>query len=103
MHDLYIDIETFSAAPIQKTGSYRYADDDTFEILLCGFSLDGGPVRVLDLVTSEEDRAFYDDVFLKWLVDPDYAKYAHNAPFEMGCFLKVLSERGMLNGLAQKQ
>ena len=48
---LYGDVETFSEVPI-KHGHYRYAENA--ELLLLGYALDDGPVRVWD-ATAEPD------------------------------------------------
>ena len=44
MKTLSIDIETYSSAPLQKSGVYRYVEADDFEILLFGYSVDSSPV-----------------------------------------------------------
>lgn len=44
MHMLSIDIETFSPVRLVKTGVYPYADHPDFDLLLFGYSVDGGPV-----------------------------------------------------------
>ena len=49
MKTLSIDIETFSSAPLTKCGVYKYVEAPNFEILLFGYSADGGPVHVIDL------------------------------------------------------
>ena len=49
MKTLSIDIETYSEADLNRTGVYRYAEDPSFEILLFGYSADGGDVQVVDL------------------------------------------------------
>ena len=54
MNSISIDIETFSSANLQKSGVYRYAESDDFEILLFGYSVDGGEVQVVDLASGEE-------------------------------------------------
>ena len=43
MKELSIDLETFSDIDISKSGVYKYAESDRFEILLFGVSIDGGP------------------------------------------------------------
>ncbi len=86
MHHLNIDLETYSSAPIAKTGAQRYIADSAFEILLFAYSLDDGPVEVVDLAQGEE--------LLPWLVEavqsPDTLKHAYNAPFEWGCLSRYL-------------
>lgn len=85
MHKLSIDLETYSSVPIGKGGAFRYVDSDDFEILLFAYSLDNGPVQVIDVVSGE--------TVPEWLVnalhDPEYIKYAYNAAFEWACLSKV--------------
>ncbi|MBR2797239.1 MAG: hypothetical protein IKE17_05775 [Clostridia bacterium] len=85
MHKLSIDLETYSSAPIGKTGAFRYIDSPDFEILLFAYSLDNGPVTVIDVASGE--------AVPEWLVaalhDPEYIKRAYNAAFEWGCLSKV--------------
>lgn len=54
MKTLSIDIETFSSVNLQKSGVYRYAESDDFEILLFGYSVDDGEVNVVDLAMGEK-------------------------------------------------
>ena len=44
MKSLSIDIETFSSVSLAKSGVYRYVEAPDFEILLFGYSVDGGAV-----------------------------------------------------------
>ena len=53
MKTLSIDIETFSSVDLAKAGVYKYAESPDFEILLFGYSVDGGDVRVVDLTADE--------------------------------------------------
>ena len=53
MKHLSIDIESFSSAPLNKCGVYKYASSPDFEILLFGYSADGGPVRVVDFTAGD--------------------------------------------------
>lgn len=53
MKHLSIDLETFSGADISKTGVYRYCEAPDFEVLLFGYSIDAGPVKVVDLACGE--------------------------------------------------
>src|SRR5699024_12683024 len=52
--NISIDIETFSDADLKKCGVYKYAESPNFEILLFAYSLDNGPVQVIDLAQGEE-------------------------------------------------
>ena len=49
MKTISIDIETFSDINLAKCGVYKYAESPAFEILLFGYSVDGGEVQVVDL------------------------------------------------------
>ncbi|MDR6938472.1 DNA polymerase [Arcanobacterium hippocoleae] len=81
MRTLFCDIESFSPAQLAKTGVYPYADHPDFALLLFGYSVDGGPVEVVDLASGET----LPDEVLAALVDPDVVKWAHNAAFERVC------------------
>ena len=86
-----IDIETFSSVNLQKSGVYRYAESDDFEILLFGYSADGSDVVVVDLAMGEKIPkkvidALCDDTVIKW---------AFNAQFERICLSRYLSDLGV--------
>lgn len=87
IHHLSIDLETFSSVSIRDAGAWKYLQSSDFEILLFAYSLDGGPVEVIDIASGE--------IVPQWLVDaltsPDYVKHAYNAPFEYGCLDRVYS------------
>ena len=53
MKSISIDIETYSSTNLQKSGVYRYAESDDFEILLFGYSVDGSDVKVIDLCMGD--------------------------------------------------
>jgi len=78
MKVLSIDTETFSSADLQKCGTYRYCEADDFEILLFGYSVDGGEAHVIDLAQGE---TLPDDVKAA-LTDEHVLKTAFNATFE---------------------
>jgi DNA polymerase len=86
MKTLSIDIETYSSAPLQKSGVYRYVEADDFEILLFGYSVDSGPVQVVDLACGEHIPK---EVLLA-LEDDDVIKWAFNATFERICLSRFL-------------
>ena len=60
MRTLSVDLETFSSTNLAKAGSYRYAQAPDFEILLFGYSVDSGPVQVVDLVSGEKIPARFE-------------------------------------------
>lgn len=86
MKTLSIDIETFSDVPLQKTGVYRYCESPHFEILLFGYSVDNGPVQVVDLACGEKIPK---DVLVA-LEDETVLKWAFNAAFERICLSRFL-------------
>ena len=53
MKTLSIDIETYSSVDLAKCGVYKYTETTDFDILLFGYSTDGGPVQVVDLARGE--------------------------------------------------
>ena len=54
MKNLEIDIETCSSVNLPKCGVYKYAESHDFEILLFGYSVDGGQVSTIDLACGEK-------------------------------------------------
>ena len=54
MQYLGIDLETYSSVNLLKGGVYRYCEAEDFEILLFGYSVDGGEVKVVDLARGEK-------------------------------------------------
>ena len=80
-HILCIDIETYSEVDLTGSGVYVYAAHESFEIMLFGYSLDGSPVRVIDLAGGEELPL---DIQMM-LTDDDVLKTAYNANFERTC------------------
>lgn len=86
MKTLSIDIETYSDIPLQKTGVYRYSGSPNFEILLFGYSIDSGPVQVVDLACGEH----IPKEVLAALEDDSVIKWAFNAAFERVCLSRYL-------------
>lgn len=86
MKTLSIDIETYSDIPLQKTGVYRYSESPNFEILLFGYSIDSGPVQVVDLACGEH----IPKEVLDALEDDSVTKWAFNAAFERVCLSRYL-------------
>ena len=78
---LSVDIETYSDQDLKKVGVYRYAEDPSFRVLLFGYALDQGPVKVVDLACGEK----LPDEILEALWDPAVTKTAYNANFERTC------------------
>ncbi len=91
MKTLSIDIETYSSVSLQKSGVYRYVEAPDFEILLFGYSIDGAPVKVIDLTCGEK---IPEDI-LDALTDDTVTKWAFNANFERICLSQHLKNLGM--------
>lgn len=86
MKTISIDIETFSSVDLAKSGVYRYAESPDFEVLLFGYSVDGGAVSVVDLASGEKIPSH----ILSALEDETVIKCAFNANFERICLSRLL-------------
>ena len=86
MKNISIDIETYSSADLTKTGVYRYVESPDFEILLFGYSVDGGEVEVIDLAAGEK----IPEKIVSALTDDSILKWAFNASFERVCLSRWL-------------
>lgn len=91
MKTLSIDIETYCQANLSKCGVYKYIESPDFDILLFGYSVDGGEVVVVDLANDEK----LPTEVLEALTDDDVIKWAFNAQFERVCISRWL---GMKSG-----
>lgn len=90
MRTLYVDTETFSSTDLKASGSYKYLEDPTFEILLLPFAWDDEPVRVLDFTNPEDLKQL--PAIREGLLNPDVIKVAHNATFERGAYKRQWGE-----------
>lgn len=88
MRTLSIDIESYSDVDLSKCGVYKYASSPAFEILLFGYAVDGGDVRVVDLACGEQ----IPDEIISALSDTSVTKWAFNAMFERVCLSNFLGE-----------
>ena len=93
MDVLNIDIETYSSIDIGKSGLYKYAQSNDFEILLFAYSLNGSEVKVIDLAQGET----VPDEIIKRLSDNETELRAYNANFEWYC----LNRAGFKTNLEQ--
>ena len=89
MKRLSIDLETYSSVDLGKSGVYKYAESEDFEILLFAYSIDNGEVQVLDLVSGE----IIPEEILSALSDESIEKWAFNANFERVCLSRFLGKR----------
>lgn len=86
MKNLIIDIETYSSEDISKCGVYKYVEANDFEILLFGYSVDFGEVRLVDLAKGE----VVPQEIIAAIKSNDVLKWAHNASFERICLSRYL-------------
>ncbi|HEL1756600.1 TPA: DNA polymerase [Streptococcus suis] len=85
--EISIDIETYCEIDLRKSGVYRYAEDNSFELLLFAVSVDNGPVTVYDLTKEKLPQ----DI-LEALVNDRVIKWAFNASFERICLSNWLKK-----------
>lgn len=93
MQHLNIDIETRSSVNISKSGAYKYAQSEDFEILLFSYKLNDDPAKIVDLKQGEK----IPDNILELLNNPDCIKHAYNAAFEWYC----LNQAGYTTSITQ--
>lgn len=89
MKRLSIDLETYSSVDLGKSGVYKYAESEDFEILLFAYSIDDGEVKVVDLASGE----IIPEEILSALSDESIEKWAFNANFERVCLSRFLGKR----------
>lgn len=89
MKRLSIDLETYSSVGLGKSGVYKYAESEDFEILLFAYSIDDGEVKVIDLASGE----IIPEEILSALRDESVEKWAFNANFERVCLSRFLGKR----------
>lgn len=97
MGHLSIDLETYSSVDIKKSGLYKYVQSPDFEILLFAYSMNGQPVKIVDLKQGESiPMEVYSALF-----DPSVTKHAYNAAFEWYCLSKHFAYTDPFSWLAQ--
>ena len=92
MEKIRIDLETYSSVDLGKCGVYKYSEAEDFEILLFGYSVDGGDLQVVDLAQGE---VIPEEILLA-LMDVGVEKWAFNAQFERICLSVFLQRTGYL-------
>lgn len=81
---LYLDIETRSGADLKKTGVYRYAEDEKFDILMLAWAWNDDPMQTS--TDPEEMRGVIRDILRRHERGEDFKVIAHNTGFERVCF-----------------
>lgn len=89
MKKLSIDLETYSSVDLGKSGVYKYAESEDFEILLFAYSINDGEVKGIDLASGE----IIPEEILSALSDENVEKWAFNANFERVCLSRFLGKR----------
>lgn len=89
MKRIFIDLETYSSVDLGKSGVYKYAESEDFEILLFAYSIDDGEVKVIDLANGE----IIPEEILSALSDESIEKWAFNANFERVCLSRFLGKK----------
>ena len=88
IHELSIDLETYSDTDLSRCGVYKYAESENFDILLFGISVNNGPVQVYDLASGDT----IPEEILSALTDNSVTKWAFNATFERVCLSNWLKK-----------
>ena len=88
IHELSIDLETYSDTDLSRCGVYKYAESENFDILLFGVSVNNGPVQVYDLASGDS----IPEEILSALTDNAVTKWAFNATFERVCLSNWLKK-----------
>ena len=78
MKKLSIDIESYSVVYLTKSGVYSYAQSFNAELLLFGYSVDGGDIKVIDVAQGEKIPT----EILQALSNEKIEKWCFNANFE---------------------
>lgn len=86
MKTIHIDLESYSGNDLGKCGVYKYVQHPDFDILLFGYAVDGGDVRVVDLASGET----LPEEVLAALSDETVTKWAFNSNFERVCLSEWL-------------
>lgn len=74
----HLDFETYSGADLKSFGAYRYAADESTEILIMAIAKGQGEVHVWDCVNGGVEAV----AMLREAIETNAPIYAHNAQFE---------------------
>lgn len=83
-----LDLETYSSVDLKTSGIYRYSASPDFEILLLGYSVNEGPVTIVDIASGEEVPM----EIIEAIAGDDVVKWAFNASFERICLSSWLKK-----------
>jgi DNA polymerase len=88
MENLSIDIETYSPVDLTTSGVYKYCATQEFEILLLSYSVDNGPVVIVDIASGEKLPQEIEEA----IKSPKVIKWAFNASFERICLSRYFMQ-----------
>ena len=79
MKEIFLHIETSCTLDIKRSGVYRYAQHMSFRLLRLSYSVEGGPVCVVDLehghgIPDEIISAITDNFVRKWAFDAHFMR-----------------------------
>lgn len=94
---LHLDLETYSACDLKKSGVYKYAEHETTRVLLAAYAIDDDPVEVLYADDDEAERKLLEKLVTLGLTGNRVEKAAHNANFERIVLTGRLRARGLFN------
>lgn len=92
MRVTYIDLETYSEAPLAEVGARKYAEDPSTEIILLAVAFDDQPVRVYDAYAENIGNPIAK--LIEHAIDGDCILIAHNASFERNVLSVYLRHNG---------
>ncbi|TLG71395.1 DNA polymerase [Culicoidibacter larvae] len=91
--ELSIDIETYCELDIRKVGAYRYANHESFEILLLAYAYDDEPVSIIDLAKGEILPLFLIHDIQSEDITKGITITAYNANFERTCLSSFFGQK----------
>ncbi|MFR8292527.1 MAG: hypothetical protein ACLVBB_11625, partial [Dysosmobacter welbionis] len=89
-----VDLETYSSVNLQKSGLYKYAQSPDFDILLIAYSIEGGPVTVVDMFEDQKQGYLARDQFFALFAAPGAVFHAYNSAFEWYCLHQYMRKVG---------
>jgi DNA polymerase bacteriophage-type len=84
---LHLDIETRSAINLERVSTWRYAVDETTEVLCASYAIDDGPIGLWTPGTPIPGP------FNVIAIDPEWRLAAHNTNFEFSILRHLLAPR----------
>ena len=86
MKEILFVVKSYSGVDIQKAGVYKHYEHQDFQILMIGYSIDGGPAKVVDIVHGEKMPT----EVLTALFDPNVVKYGWDGQYERVCLSRFI-------------